>query len=453
MAEEETKLSRRQFVKTASIAGVGAALIGCSKGQEPEEAPKTVTPTQEAEEAPKSTTTAQEVPKRTFGKTGEQVSILSQGGILDMRQNQLLLNQALKMGVTYWDTSEGYINGASEEGMGQYFEKYPEDRKKVFLVSKARSRDPEGLTKSLAGSLERLKTSYVDLYFLHGIDDVEKNLTPEVKQWAEKAKSDGKIKYFGFSTHNNVEDCLEGAAKLGWVDGIMMVYNYRTMQTDRVKAAVDACAKAGIGLTAMKTQAKIPTGRAPQRPRQPLTKEQEEAMRVRMAEMRKEAENAPPDELTLELTERFRNKGFTLEQAKLNLVWENPHIASICSATYNMAVLMQNVAAATGNVQLTQKDKDLLALHAAQTAHQYCPGCTHHCQSGSEENLPIGVVMRCLMYARDYGDRDLGKTTFQSLPAKMRRAIPRTDYAEAERRCPNNLPIGELMREAVIELA
>jgi predicted aldo/keto reductase-like oxidoreductase len=453
MAEEKTRLSRRQFVKTASMASVGAALIGCSKRQEPEEAPKAVTPTQEPEETPKSSTTAQEVPKRTFGKTGEQVSILSQGGILDMRQNQLLLNQALKMGVTYWDTSEGYINGASEEGMGQYFERNPEDRKKVFLVSKSKSRDPEGLTKSLAGSLERLKTSYVDMYFLHGIDDVEKSLTPEVKQWVEKAKSDGKIKYFGFSTHSNVEDCMEGAAKLGWVDGIMMAYNYRTMQTDRVKAAVDACTKAGIGLTAMKTQAKIPTGRVPQRPRQPLTKEQEEAMRARMAEMREGAEKAPPDRLTLELTERFRHKGFTLEQAKLNLVWENPQIASVCSAMYNMTVLMQNVAAATGNVRLSQKDKNLLAIHAAQTSHQYCPGCTHHCQSGSEKDLPIGVVMRCLMYARDYGDRDLGKTTFQSLPAEMRRVISRTDYTEAERRCPNNLPIGELMREAAIELA
>jgi predicted aldo/keto reductase-like oxidoreductase len=453
MAEKETKLSRRQFVKTASIAGVGAALIGCSKEQEPQETPKTVTPTQEAEETPKSTTTVQEVPKRSFGKTGEQVPILSLGGIFDTRQNQLLLNQAIKMGVTYWDTSESYINGASEEGMGQYFEKYPEDRKKVFLVSKAKSRDPEGLTRSLAGSLERLKTSYVDLYFLHGIDSVEENLTPEVKQWVEKAKADGKIKYFGFSTHSNVEDCLEDAAELGWVDGIMMTYNYRTMQTDRAKAAIDASTKAGIGLTAMKTQAKIPATGMPQRPQEPMTQEQEEAYNARLDDMRREIENAPPDELALHLTERFRNKGFSLEQAKLNLVWENPHIASICSAMYNMTVLTQNVAAATGNVQLAQEDKDFFALHAAQTAHQYCPGCTHHCQSGSEKNLSIGVVMRCLMYARDYGDRDLGKTTFQSLPAEMRMAIPRTDYAEAERRCPNSLPIGRLMREAAIELA
>ena len=230
-------------MKTAGIAGVGAAFMGSSKaGAAEEKAPA-----------------AKDMPRRAFGKTGEMVSALALGGIFDTRQNQLLLNQALKMGVTYWDTAEGYINGASEEGMGQYFEKHPEDRKKVFLVSKAKTKDPEGLTKSLSESLGRLKSSYVDLYFFHGVDNAAKDLTPEVKQWAEKAKSEGKIKYFGFSAHTNVEDNLEAAAKLGWVDGIMMAYSFRTMGTDRMKAAVDACVKAGIGLTAMKTQAKMPS--------------------------------------------------------------------------------------------------------------------------------------------------------------------------------------------------
>ena len=142
-----------------------------------------------------------------------------------------------------------------------------------------------------------------------------------------------------------------------------------------------------------------------------------------------------------------------MEQAKLRLVWENPHIACICSNMPNMTILLQNAAAATGQVQLTQKDKDLLALHAAQTAHQYCPGCTHHCQSGYDQDLPIGVVMRCLMYARDYGDRDKGKTIYRSLPSEVRRAIDHTDFAAAEKRCPRGLAIGRLMREAAIELA
>jgi predicted aldo/keto reductase-like oxidoreductase len=114
---------------------------------------------------------------------------------------------------------------------------------------------------------------------------------------------------------------------------------------------------------------------------------------------------------------------------------------------------MQNVAAAVGQVQLTKTDKALLARYVARTAHQYCPGCTRYCQVGPEKDLPIGDIMRCLMYARDYGDRDRAKTLFRSLPSEVRRTMAHRDYTVAEKRCPNGLPIGRLMREAVIELA
>ena len=70
-----------------------------------------------------------------------------------------------------------------------------------------------------------------------------------------------------------------------------------------------------------------------------MTEEELEALQDRFEEMMKETENAPPDQLALEVTERFRNKGFSVEQAKLNLVWENPHIASICAKMPNMTLL------------------------------------------------------------------------------------------------------------------
>ena len=109
------------------------------------------------------------------------------------------------------------------------------------------------MTKLLNQSLERMKTETIDLYFVHGIRGIDE-LNQETKAWAEKAKAAGKIKFFGFSTHSNMEECLLAAAKLGWIDGIMMTYNFRLMHQEAMKSAVDACVKAGIGLTAMKTQ-------------------------------------------------------------------------------------------------------------------------------------------------------------------------------------------------------
>lgn len=72
------------------------------------------------------------VPKRPFGKTGENVPILGLGGMFDIPSNQLLMKQAVKWGVTYWDTADCYEGGNSEKGIGMYFEKYPEERKRFF---------------------------------------------------------------------------------------------------------------------------------------------------------------------------------------------------------------------------------------------------------------------------------------------------------------------------------
>ena len=147
-----------------------------------------------------------------------------------------------------------------------------------------------------------MNTSYVDMYFIHYVSDAKDELTDDVKAWAEKAKAEGKIRFFGFSAHKNMANSMLAAAKLGWIDGIMMSYNYRLMLKDEMKKAVDACVKAGIGLTAMKTQAAFSANF--------------------YASIGSETDDA------LKMTERFLQKGYTAEQAKLKAVWENPHIAS-----------------------------------------------------------------------------------------------------------------------------
>jgi hypothetical protein len=214
--------------------------------------------------------------------------------------------------------------------MGTYFSRYPEDRKKVFLVTKSSSSDPKMMTQYLDTSLERLQTDYVDLYFIHHVSDITRDIEPETRTWAEKKKAEGKIRFFGFSTHSNMDQCLLDAAQLGWIDGIMTTYNYRLMNTDAMKRAVDACVKAGIGLTAMKTQATF--------------------FAYFYADIGKE------NDMAMELTDRFIKKGFTPEQAKLKAVLKNPDIASICSEMPNMTILKANVAAVQDQTPLSSQD-------------------------------------------------------------------------------------------------
>jgi len=106
------------------------------------------------------------VPARPFGKTGINVSILSLGGVLKAF-DQLIFRQAFKMGVTYWDTADSYGWGKNEKAIGEYFVKFPDDRKKVFLATKAATSDPQKLTDKLNSSLQRMNTSHVDLYFIY----------------------------------------------------------------------------------------------------------------------------------------------------------------------------------------------------------------------------------------------------------------------------------------------
>ena len=360
------------------------------------------------------------VPTRPFGKTGIEVPVLGFGTSLHVAFSQLLLRQAVKWGVTYWDTANTYMGGNSEEAIGKYLGKYPEDRKKVFLVTKSHAGSADGLTRDLNLSFERMQTDYIDLYFLHGVRNIDE-LDAPTKRWAQKAKAEGKIRFFGFSTHRNMEKCLLGAAGLGWIDGIMLRYNFRLMHTDRMKQAVDACAKAGIGLTAMKTQGggQVKTNTATE----------------------------------LELAGRFLHKGFTDAQAKLKAVWQNPQITSICSEMPNMTLLMSNVAAAVDKIELSAQDLQLLHKYAQETRSDYCAGCTDICETDDLAEVPIGDVMRYLMYAYSYGNRKKASDHFKKIPQKIRQQMIHLDYSLAEQKCPRKMAIGKLIRTAIKELS
>jgi len=399
---DDKGLSRRNFIKLAGITAPGAVLASAN--------PLAAAGSADEKPAPNSV-----IPVRPFGKTGVNVSILSLGGMFDIPSNQLLLRQALKWGVTYWDTADCYEGGNSEAGIGQFLKKYPDTRKTIFLVSKSDRRDPKGLSELLDRSLQKMNTDHIDLYFIHGTKSIGE-LNQETKAWAEKAKSEGRIKYFGFSAHSNMEEQMMAAAKLGWIDGIMISYNFRLMRSDKMRAAVEACSKAGIGLTAMKTQG------------------------GGQVSVQSEAE--------LEMAGKFMKQGFTDAQAKLKAIWENPAIASICSQMPNMTVLMSNVAAALNQTKLSASTLDAMDKYAEQTACGYCTGCTNICEAAFDSAVPVGDIMRCLMYHNSYGDTERAKALFAQISSKTPGGLAGLDYSLAEARCPQKLRIGELVKTA-----
>ncbi|MHB8067655.1 MAG: aldo/keto reductase [Desulfobaccales bacterium] len=404
-----TDLTRREFVTTVGLAGLAVAGGGVTQALAA------------AEQAPAAAVKAQTMPKRKLGKTGVEVSILNLGGMFDTINNQLLLKQARKWGVTYWDTAESYGNGLSEEGMGRFFARNPDARKDIFLVTKLQTKGGN-LTERLDKSLKRLQTDHADLFFIHSLTAIDE-LTPAIKDWAAEMKKAGKIKAFGFSTHTNMEDCLLGAAQRDWVDAVMFTYNFQVMNNPKMKEAVNACEKAGVGLVSMKSQAGRP------------------------------GKHEIGGEAKLELVERFLKRGFTDKQAKLKLIWENPQIASICVQMPSLTILSANVAAALDQTKLAREEVESLRRYALETQADYCAGCGKICQDAVGGAVPVNEVMRCLMYQHYYGEPELARLTFAGLPAEVRQRLATVDYSRAEQACPQGLAIAAFMRQAAEMLA
>jgi predicted aldo/keto reductase-like oxidoreductase len=396
------KPSRRDFFKKAVGIGLGAT-VGSFSLWRPQEVSAQITIPKEP------------MPRKPFGRSSIMVSTLAMGGMYDILNNRLMLAKALDWGINYWDTAEGYGTGRSEEGIGRWFARNPHTRKQVFLVTKLSTRRGGEFTPRLEESLKRLHTDYVDLFFVHGISDI-KEIEVSLESWAKEMKKAGKIRLFGFSTHSNMEQCLEGAAKLPWIDGIMFSYNYRLMHEPRMKEAVEACYRAGIGLTAMKTQGGGPI--------------------------------KSDSESETEMAGRFMQKGFSDSQARLMAVWQDKRIASICSQMPNLTIMAANAAAAVEQTRLSKADRALLARYAEETSTDYCAGCERLCSGALAHRVPISDVMRCLMYFHSYQDLGLARSTFQALPAQTGELLLQLDFSEAERSCPRNLQIGRLMREA-----
>ena len=206
MKEKHNKIDRRGFLKTMGAAGMGSVFASAGVQADPNE-PK-------APEKPQESRLPQ-VPKRKLGKTGVEVPCLSLGGTINLLENQIMLKKALEWGVTYWDTSDSYEGGNSELGIGNYLSKNPDMREKLFIVTKAYgTKTIEDTEVHLQESIKKMATKYVDLYFImerekdeHGLSDPSQ-LTDRLKRWVKLKKKWKQIRFFGFSTHKNMAQCL-----------------------------------------------------------------------------------------------------------------------------------------------------------------------------------------------------------------------------------------------------
>lgn len=151
--------------------------------------------------------------KRKLGKSGLEVSAIGFGCMglnfsykhtLDKKDSISLLKAAYDDGVTFFDTAEMYGPYTNEELVGEAFSSI---RDKVVIATKfgikledgkqVQDSTPARIRQSVEGSLKRLKTDYIDLYYQHRVD----TNTPieEVAETMKDLIKEGKIKHWGLS--------------------------------------------------------------------------------------------------------------------------------------------------------------------------------------------------------------------------------------------------------------
>ena len=246
MKEEPT---RRQFLKAsfAGLAGISLANHALSSDK------------------PKSNSDLTEVngiPYRSFGKTGEQVSLLAVGGYHIGRPTESegirIIQEAISEGVNFLDNAWEYHSGRSEERMGKALQGGRRD--KVFLMTKHHGRDKKTAMKHLEDSLRRLKTDYHDLWMFHECvydEDPELIFAPGGGiEAAELAKQQGKVRYIGFTGHKWPRIHLKLLAYDYPWDAVLMPLNifdgsFRSFE----KSVLPVLNSRGIAALAMKTRA------------------------------------------------------------------------------------------------------------------------------------------------------------------------------------------------------
>jgi aryl-alcohol dehydrogenase-like predicted oxidoreductase len=177
--------------------------------------------------------TAEQIPRRAFGKTGEQVSIIGLGGyhLGTVQSSDLavrLIQEAVDAGVTFFDNAWEYNDHRSEEWMGLGLQGR---RDKVFLMTKVctHGRDKKVAMQQLEESLKRLGTDHLDLWQIHEViyeNDPDLHFAKGgVVEALDEAKKQGKARFVGFTGHKSPAIHLKMLAHDYPFDSVQMPLN------------------------------------------------------------------------------------------------------------------------------------------------------------------------------------------------------------------------------------
>jgi len=203
-----------------------------------------------------------------LGKTGLKVSRICFGTmtygnpqwrdwVLPEDESRPFLERALELGINFFDTADMYSLGASEEVLGRAIEDFAE-RDDVIIATKVywptgdgpndRGLSRKHIMDSIDASLRRLRTDYVDVYYIHRWD--YETPIEETLETLDDLVRMGKVRYLGASSMHAWQfmKALGLADKHGWSRFVVMQNHYNLIHREEEREMIPLCREEGIGV-------------------------------------------------------------------------------------------------------------------------------------------------------------------------------------------------------------
>ncbi len=425
-------LSRRGFFKIGGGVLAGSMVAGC-----------TISRKEESEKIKRY---------KTLGMTGFKVSdiALGCGPVKDAN----VVRYAYDRGINYFDTAEGYGNGASEKAIGRAM-KYM-DRKKIWITTKLRITDEDSenrIIDRVRRSLERLNTDYIDSLYIWGVTDAKLLNHKGFHSAARLLKAEGRLKHIGVSSHgprrkgqDSMEKVLCSAAEDGRFDLLLMVYNF--MNREEAEKIIAVCKKRGVGTTAMKTRPGVLEVES-FNPENPTDRQSETIERMMKRGMSREKaverikKMIEQQQETLKKTESFIKKyGIKskdqLDRVSVQWVLNNPDMDTVCIGMADFESIDKYIP--LSGTSLSFESKMFLKDFELAYNNLYCRhGCTI-CTENCSYDLPVSTIMRYSYYFKIQGREKYAMEKYAGL-GKLNGSLCETCNAPCEVKCPYGVAI------------
>ncbi len=409
-----TSWTRRDFLRESLLRGGAAVGLGASLGV--------------AASAGAASGVAPQIARRvTLGRTGIVVPDISFGSF-SLESDERLVDYALDRGVTHFDTAESYTKGRAEEVLGRALRG---KRDQVTLTSKFWAEPDDSAAHQmevLEESLRRLQTDYVDIYLNHAVNDIARLQSEEWQTFAERAKTQGKIRAIGMSGHSSrLTECLDYALDEKLVDVVLVAYNFSQEPSFREKAMryfKDAVASFDL-ITA---QAQLP---------ETLARAHAQGVGVMVMKTLKGARRND--------MRPYEGPGRTFAQSAFRWVLSNPNVDGLV-VTMTSPEMVDEYVEASGAGPPDKEDLALLSryeqLGAGRTCQIGCADCVPACPL----QVPVPDIMRMRMYDRDYGLPAVAATEYAGLATNAAACLS-CDGTPCATACPHGVPIPEWNRD------